>query len=192
MAVDGLDSVHSLLDGPSPAVLTTNRKDGTALVSPVWFRWSDGAFEVVIARDDVKLRHLARNPRVRAGRLRSRSTLSGRRSARRRRTDRGRRYADPSRDRVALPRAQRRRSVRGRATDGTRRAPPLGCRQCSGVGPLGDSADVEHPSVETTARRRSSCRRRIPRGEISPSSRRRSEVRARSLCVRRRRRRSCR
>jgi len=44
-------------------VLTTYRKDGSALVSPVWFRWSDGAFEVVIAKGDLKLRHLVREPR---------------------------------------------------------------------------------------------------------------------------------
>jgi PPOX class probable F420-dependent enzyme len=55
--------VRSLLDGPSPAVLTTYRQDGSALVTPVWFRWVDGAFEVVIAEGDVKLRHLARDPR---------------------------------------------------------------------------------------------------------------------------------
>jgi hypothetical protein len=29
----------------------------------VWFRWADDAFEVVIAKGDVKLRHLARDPR---------------------------------------------------------------------------------------------------------------------------------
>jgi hypothetical protein len=42
--------VRSLLEAPSPAVLTTYRKDGSALNAPVWFRWTDGAFEVVIAR----------------------------------------------------------------------------------------------------------------------------------------------
>jgi len=31
-------------------------------VSPVWFRWSDGGFEVVIAKGDLKLGHLARDP----------------------------------------------------------------------------------------------------------------------------------
>ena len=55
--------LSSLLAGPSPAVLTTYRKDGSALVSPVWFRWHKGAFEVVIAKGDLKLRHLARDPR---------------------------------------------------------------------------------------------------------------------------------
>jgi PPOX class probable F420-dependent enzyme len=60
---DWIDGVRSLLDAPSPAVLTTYRKDGSALVSPVWFRWNDEAFEVVIAEDDIKLRHLAKDPR---------------------------------------------------------------------------------------------------------------------------------
>ena len=32
-------------------------------VSPVWFRWLDGAFEVVIAESDRKLRHLEREGR---------------------------------------------------------------------------------------------------------------------------------
>jgi Pyridoxamine 5'-phosphate oxidase len=49
MAEDWTVELLSLLDAPSPAVLTTYRKDGSALVSPVWFRWLDGAFEVVIA-----------------------------------------------------------------------------------------------------------------------------------------------
>jgi PPOX class probable F420-dependent enzyme len=55
--------VRTLLDAPSAAVLTTIRKDGTALTSPVWYRWTGLVFEVVIARDDVKLRHLERDPR---------------------------------------------------------------------------------------------------------------------------------
>ena len=62
MAEDWTVELRSLLDAPSPAVLTTYRKDESALVTPVWFRWLDGAFEVVIAEGDVKLRHLERNP----------------------------------------------------------------------------------------------------------------------------------
>ena len=62
MTADWLPRVRTLLDGPSPAVLTTYRQDGSALVTPVWFRWTGEAFEVVIAEGDVKLRHLARNP----------------------------------------------------------------------------------------------------------------------------------
>jgi hypothetical protein len=50
----------SLLTSAAPAVLTTYRRDGTAASSPVWFRVSNENFEVVIADDDVKLRHLER------------------------------------------------------------------------------------------------------------------------------------
>ena len=60
---DWFERVRSLLDGPSPAVLTTYRKDGSALVSPVWVRWNEPVFEIVIAEDDVKVRHLTRDPR---------------------------------------------------------------------------------------------------------------------------------
>ncbi len=60
---DELAEVRSLLEAPSPAVLATYRKDGSALVTPVWFRWTGEAFEVVIAEGDVKLAHLARDPR---------------------------------------------------------------------------------------------------------------------------------
>jgi len=45
------------------AVLQTFRKDGSPLVTPVWFRERDGAYEVVIAEGDVKLAHLRRDPR---------------------------------------------------------------------------------------------------------------------------------
>jgi hypothetical protein len=57
-----LDEVRSLIEAPSPAVLTTYRKDGSALTTPVWFRFYDGAFEVVLAEGDVKREHLARTP----------------------------------------------------------------------------------------------------------------------------------
>ena len=58
-----VEPVRSLLEGASPAVLTTYRRDGSAHTVPVWFRWTDEALEVVIAKGDVKLRHLARDPR---------------------------------------------------------------------------------------------------------------------------------
>ena len=63
MTESRLDGVRSLLEAPAPAVLTTYRQDGSAQVSPVWFRWNDETFEVVIAEGDLKLRHLARDPR---------------------------------------------------------------------------------------------------------------------------------
>jgi PPOX class probable F420-dependent enzyme len=58
-----LDDVRTLLEAPAAAVLTTTRRDGTALTTPVWFRWTGAAFEIVIARGDVKLQHLERDPR---------------------------------------------------------------------------------------------------------------------------------
>ena len=63
MTGDWVEHVRPLLQAPSPAVLTTYRKDGSANVSPVWFRWNDGAFEVVIAEGDVKLHHLGLDAR---------------------------------------------------------------------------------------------------------------------------------
>ncbi len=63
MAARSLEDVRTLLDAPSAAVLTTTRADGSPLASPVWFRWTGEAFEVVIAQGDVKLRHLERDPR---------------------------------------------------------------------------------------------------------------------------------
>ena len=59
-----LSKLKTLLEGPSPAVLATYRKDGTVNLSPVWFRYNGGYFEVVIASDDVKLKHIRRDPRV--------------------------------------------------------------------------------------------------------------------------------
>jgi len=57
-----LTEFRSLIDAPSPAVLTTYRRDGTAVPSPVWYRLHGKVFEVVIAEGDVKLRHLAHRP----------------------------------------------------------------------------------------------------------------------------------
>lgn len=56
-------SIVSLLEAPAPAVLTTTRRDGTAVSSPVWFRRAGDVLEVVVADDDVKLQHLQRHPR---------------------------------------------------------------------------------------------------------------------------------
>jgi pyridoxamine 5'-phosphate oxidase-like protein len=53
---------RSLLEAASPAVLTTYRRDGSALASPVWFRLYADMLEVVIAEGDIKLKHLAYRP----------------------------------------------------------------------------------------------------------------------------------
>jgi len=70
-----LEDLRSLLEAPSPAVLMTYRPDGSADVSPVWFRYTGEAFEVVVAKSNSKLGHLARDPRGRADDLRDRPSF---------------------------------------------------------------------------------------------------------------------
>jgi PPOX class probable F420-dependent enzyme len=60
---DRLAGMRSMLDAAAPAVLTLLRADGTALASPVWFRATADAIEVVIAAGDRKIEHLRRDPR---------------------------------------------------------------------------------------------------------------------------------
>ena len=56
--------LERFLSQPLVAILATYRKDGTILLSPVWHEWADGGFNVMIGPDDVKARHLRRDPRV--------------------------------------------------------------------------------------------------------------------------------
>jgi len=44
------ERVRSLVESPAPAVLTTYREDGSALVTPVWCRFAGPAFEIVRSR----------------------------------------------------------------------------------------------------------------------------------------------
>ena len=59
-----LDDLEGFLDEPRLAVLATLRSDGSPLLSPVWHRWRDGGFEIWVGADDVKVRHLRRDPRA--------------------------------------------------------------------------------------------------------------------------------
>ena len=59
-----LERMRSLLDSAAPAVLSTYRKDGTVKLSPVWFRHEGDRFDVIIADDDVKVKHISADPRV--------------------------------------------------------------------------------------------------------------------------------
>jgi PPOX class probable F420-dependent enzyme len=60
----GPSELGDLLELPILAVLATRRADGGLLLSPVWHRWRDGGFDVVSRSDDVKVRHLRRDPRA--------------------------------------------------------------------------------------------------------------------------------
>ena len=52
------------LDEPRVAVLATLRADGSVLLSPIWHEWRDGGFNVWVEADNVKVRHLRRDPRA--------------------------------------------------------------------------------------------------------------------------------
>lgn len=59
-----IQELDGFLDEPLVAVLATLRKDGSVLLSPVWHEWRDGGFNVWVGADDVKARHLRRDPRA--------------------------------------------------------------------------------------------------------------------------------
>jgi PPOX class probable F420-dependent enzyme len=58
------DDLDDLLDRPLLAILATRRADDDPLLSPVWHEWRDGGFDVYTGADDVKVRHVRRDPRV--------------------------------------------------------------------------------------------------------------------------------
>lgn len=60
----GPDDLGDLLEQPLVAVLATYRRDGSVLLSPVWHQWRDGGFDVAVGPNDVKLKHLGRDPRA--------------------------------------------------------------------------------------------------------------------------------
>ena len=64
MTKRSIDELGDLLDLPYTAVLGTHWPDGTVLLSPVWHEWRDGGFNLGVPENDVKLRHIARNPQV--------------------------------------------------------------------------------------------------------------------------------
>src|SRR5688572_29081727 len=59
-----LEDADGFLEEPVVAVLATVRQDGSVLLSPVWHEWRDGGFNVWAGADDVKARHLRRDPRA--------------------------------------------------------------------------------------------------------------------------------
>jgi PPOX class probable F420-dependent enzyme len=59
-----LSELADFLALPLVAVLATYRRDGGVLLSPVWHQWRDGGFDVLVSPNDIKLRHLRRDPRA--------------------------------------------------------------------------------------------------------------------------------
>ena len=58
------DDLSEFLELPLVAVLATHGHDGTVLLSPVWHEWRDGGFNVSTTAEDVKARHVRRDPRA--------------------------------------------------------------------------------------------------------------------------------
>ena len=60
----GIDGLGDFVQLPFVATLATYRKDGSVLLSPVWHEWREGGFNITIERNDVKARHVRRDPRA--------------------------------------------------------------------------------------------------------------------------------
>jgi PPOX class probable F420-dependent enzyme len=58
------EDLGDLLERPLLAVLATRSGDGEVLLSPLWHEWRDGGFNLFTGDDDVKVRHIRRDPRV--------------------------------------------------------------------------------------------------------------------------------
>jgi PPOX class probable F420-dependent enzyme len=59
-----LEDLGDFLGEPRIAVLATLRRDGSVLLSPAWHEWRDGGFNMWMVAEDVKVRHLRRDPRA--------------------------------------------------------------------------------------------------------------------------------
>jgi PPOX class probable F420-dependent enzyme len=59
------DDLDDLLERPLLAVLATRRSDDDVLLSPLWHEWREGGFNIFTGANDVKVRHIGRDPRVR-------------------------------------------------------------------------------------------------------------------------------
>lgn len=60
-----IEDLGDLLEQPIVAVLATYRANGTVLLSPVWFEYRDGTFNVWVGgANEGKAKHLAADPRA--------------------------------------------------------------------------------------------------------------------------------
>jgi PPOX class probable F420-dependent enzyme len=59
-----IEDLGGFLDEPLLAVLATLRSDGSVLLSPVWYEWRGGGFNVWVETNNPKARHLRRDPRA--------------------------------------------------------------------------------------------------------------------------------
>ena len=57
------EELTALLDALPAAVLAVYRADGTAYMSPVWYRVANGSVDIVVADGDLKIERLRSDPR---------------------------------------------------------------------------------------------------------------------------------
>ncbi len=58
------EDLGDLLDRPLVATLATYRRGGEALLSPVWYEWRAGGFDIVVGRSAFKADHVRRDARA--------------------------------------------------------------------------------------------------------------------------------
>jgi PPOX class probable F420-dependent enzyme len=59
-----VEDLEGFLDQPRVAVLATLRADGSVLLSPIWYEWVGGGFNLWVEVSNAKTRHLQRDPRA--------------------------------------------------------------------------------------------------------------------------------
>ena len=59
-----IDELEEYLDEPNIAVIATVGRGSQPHASPVWYLYRDGEFIVIVARDSLKHRDVANNPKI--------------------------------------------------------------------------------------------------------------------------------
>jgi PPOX class probable F420-dependent enzyme len=59
-----IEDLDGFLDEPLLAVLATLRRDGSVLLSPIWYEWREGGFNMWVETNNLKARHLRNDPRA--------------------------------------------------------------------------------------------------------------------------------
>ena len=59
-----VEDLGGFIDEPHVAVLATLRADGSVLLSPIWYEWREGGFNLWVEEENAKTKHLRRDPRA--------------------------------------------------------------------------------------------------------------------------------
>ena len=59
-----IEDLGDLVELPLLATLATYEGSGLVRLSPIWFEWWNGGVNMIVGADDVKARHLKRDPRA--------------------------------------------------------------------------------------------------------------------------------